>query len=292
MKPSIARVEAVSWPVSTGNASRRWSTREGLRLVLRDELGHEGAGVAAPLVGYAPDDLTSVRASFAESTAWLDVPSDPADVPTWLPARLETIGSPAARFAIETALVALIAKRTQTSELSVLGGAPKSWDAAALIETFDEGAAEEAVRRGFSTVKLKVGHAGRLEDEVAAVRRASSVATVRIDANGSLDETSVRAFEELPIELIEEPGAPTTLPIALDESLRTQDPWGPGVVAVVLKPMVLGGVLACAAIAGRAAAHGVEAIASHTFDGPEMHEANIRLAHILPKTRFAHGVPR
>jgi len=73
------------------------------------------------------------------------------------------------------------------------------------------------------------------------------------------------------------------LPFALDESLRdeelSQRLLGSGSIrAVVIKPMVLGGLRASFAVAERAAAHGAEYLVSHTFDGPIARAVTAELA--------------
>ncbi len=281
----IRRVEfgPESWraPVGAENAKQRFDTRRGWRVTIEAE-DRVGVGVAAPLEGYAPDTLDEARAALdAVALAGAELPRGVDD----LRAILAPIDVPSARFAIETALLALMP--------DPWGAPERTFEVAHLVDPFDPGSLGAAIARGANTVKMKIGRAGRLDEELAAIRRAAERVRVRVDANGTLRAEDAPRFAGLPVEFVEEPGV--ALPecrVALDESLR--DPSGlaacarPEVVAIVLKPMVLGGLVACLDLAGRAP--GVAAIASHTFDGPIMSAANVRLASLLPVSPYAHGL--
>jgi L-alanine-DL-glutamate epimerase-like enolase superfamily enzyme len=109
-----------------------------------------------------------------------------------------------------------------------------------------------------------------------------------------------QALARLGAEWLEEPSErwprESPLPLAADETL--QDPtrasevlasfatrprgrWGYS-GALVLKPMTLGGLLPCLALARRALEVGATAVASHTFDGPVALTASAALALALP----------
>src|SRR5688572_30620236 len=104
----------VRWPIAPRGAARgRWTERTALIVAVRDETGATGLGEAAPLPGMSIDNIDdAVRACealAAHAPFTLDVPSHA----TALADRITP--APAARFAIETALLAVLAQRTQTS---------------------------------------------------------------------------------------------------------------------------------------------------------------------------------
>lgn len=172
--------------------------------------------------------------------------------------------------------------------------------------------------RGLSIAKLKIGRPGALDADLALIDTLqASGLQLRLDANGSLPVSSLattldrlRALDPL---LIEEPvpagdllslarhpevarGSESLacdlrgLPLGLDESLRGASAlrWidqlaaRGALEAIVLKPMALGGLLPCMALARHAAQRGVGSIASHLFDGPVALAAAAHLALALP----------
>ncbi|MEM9554490.1 MAG: enolase C-terminal domain-like protein [Acidobacteriota bacterium] len=301
LEPGTVRI------VGAGNARRTWSTRHVLHLRL-EAAGAAGVGEAAPLPGYSPDALEAAGEALARWCA--APPSLDVDAPLQSARRAsERIPSalPSARFAAETAVLDLLGRlRGEPLHRLLVGEADAATreppPLAGLVASLDD-AEEQAVRlvdRGLGTLKLKVGRAERLDDEVEALERLRarwpSVA-LRLDANGALPPARVdellERYAAVAPELVEEPLAGAALrrlhrppvPLALDESLQDAGPGTAGLapftdwlaegrcVAVVLKPAALGGLLACLELARAAARHRVDgravgAIASHTFDGP------------------------
>jgi L-alanine-DL-glutamate epimerase-like enolase superfamily enzyme len=162
------------------------------------------------------------------------------------------------------------------------------------------------------TVKVKLA-GPRLETQLSTlrlVREAIGDLRLRLDANGSLDEKSaVDELERLVAvdpELVEEPVEPRALAalgpspvrLGLDESL--QDPQAferlvPHLerlqcVAVVLKPMALGGFAACHRLAERAEAARLDVTVSHLFDGPVALTAAAHLALAIASRSRASGL--
>lgn len=148
--------------------------------------------------------------------------------------------------------------------------------------------AQRALQDGFTTLKLKIG-VDEPARELEALRTLRSEigpdVRLRLDANRAYDARDVaeRLAELATIapELVEEPtdivGLPTTspVPLALDESLQGVSAADlaarlevPSVRAVVLKPMALGGILHCRALARVARERGLSVVVSHLFDGP------------------------
>ncbi len=276
-----------------GNARSAWRARHGLILRVHDEAGGIGQGEASPLPDYSADDLPAARAALDAFAARL--PGFELEQP------LETIGeaateSAAARFALETALLDLLGQRRGRPLWALLASNahedPSVVPLSALVDMGSLAAArqsaENALERGITTLKLKVGRSGAWESElrIAQTLRAAFGPAVRLrfDANGGFIPSDARArlhaLAELDPEFVEEPlGAAdlpalgrSPVPLAIDESLlqakldaRLADS---GVVAVVLKPMLLGGFSRCLELAARARRLGLRVVVSHLFDGP------------------------
>ena len=293
--------------VGAANARATWRTRTGLLLRLRDTDGRIGIGEASPLPGYSPDDLRACRAA-------LQALPRPAD---WRPLRslddirstCDTIGPPAARFALESALIDLLGQALQLPAATLLAAecARSPHDRASLCALIGDPLAgeraqaqvERALDRGVSTVKVKIGRPDAFADELhwlAAVReRYGDALSIRLDVNRSwtLSQAASRLPElaALAPEYVEEPCPEmwhlpaVPVPLAADESLIGASPERveallsqPSLAALVLKPMVLGGLLPCLALADRARAHGLQAVPSHLMDGPVALAAYAQLA--------------
>ncbi len=307
------------------NAGQTWRTRRGLLLTIRDEQGRVGHGEASPLPGYSSDTLGQARRAlkiWCESAPPRVDLEAPVEAVAAIVARVDR-GVPSARFAVETALLDLVGQRLDRPVWSLLCGeamVPESVPLSGLITSVEAHDAAKQARgaydRGLRTLKLKVGRSGRLDDELAvlaAVRAAVGIETaLRLDANGTLpledlDATLARLAAFGPV-LIEEPvgcgalsrlpGSP--MPIAVDETLRAPEGWSTVehlatkklLAAIVLKPMVLGGALACLDLGRRAADLGVAAYVTHLFDGPVARAAGAHLALALPGQVLACGLDR
>jgi o-succinylbenzoate synthase len=243
----------------SGVASARsaWNARQGLLLQLWDDLGHQGLGEASPLPGYSPDDLAACEAelhAFEYSAPDLDLDlapdgldgGPPASLRTRLAAVTSRVRAPAARFALETALLDVIARRASRPLWHVLRAlAGQSTAHAADVALNAVCAASDVARvldeiaaardRGIGCFKLKVGR--DFERELAvleAVRaRHGNEISLRVDANQAWTPDESRAHLQRLVavapEYVEEPVpeplahlpalAPLPVPVALDESL-------------------------------------------------------------------------
>jgi o-succinylbenzoate synthase len=303
--PLKGQLEEVKGPLcgSIVSGAAGLQTRHSLVLRLEDAAGLCGFGEASPLPGYSPDSLAQARRELSRICAQ-GVELGP-EVPGvfWVEAALAAlrVKSPAARFAVETALLDWLGKRRGLPVHALLARAPKhgALHIARFVPHREAGQWVDWVRTHAepeATVKLKVGLA--FEAELCALRdlRASFPdLQIRLDANRQLRPAQVlAAFDELRglrLELFEEPVASEQwaevlsldLPFALDESLRSQLPWRDWVAvdsisALVLKPTVLGGILACWRLAEHARSHGLPCVVSHCFDGPVARAAMAELA--------------
>jgi L-alanine-DL-glutamate epimerase-like enolase superfamily enzyme len=284
-----------------------------LRL-MRDD-GTSGVGEASPLPGYSPDSMVEVS---DELQRLVDAPVAANPLASPLDLLVDAFAAhplkhPAARFALETALLDWLGHTRDEPVHQVLGGAverqpipiadlvlevdPASWPAC--VDTL--------LADGATHLKLKAGV--DLDAEMRAlqtIRRAHPTLPLRLDANRRIPLEALRrhaeSLEALELELFEEPVAPADwlaaldlpLPFALDESLRDEELsrrlLGSGAIrAVVIKPMVLGGFRASFDAAEQAAAHGAQYLVSHTFDGPIARAATAELALTL-QTELAAGL--
>jgi len=284
-----------------------------LRLMRSD--GTAGLGEASPLPGYSPDALADVA---VELQHLADAPliADPLASPLRL---LEDVFAAhplqhaSARFALETALLDWLGHSRGEPVHRVLGGDAEraAVPIADLVMTTEARSwparVDELVASGATHLKLKTGpKLGEELDALRSIRSAHPMLPLRLDANRRIPVATLRrhtdSLEALELELIEEPVAPEDwptalglpLPFALDESLR--DPAlahrlleSGRIAAVVIKPMVVGGLRASFEIAERAAAHGAQYLVSHTFDGPIARAVTAELALAL-QTDLAAGL--
>lgn len=305
----------VPGPVHPGHARARWTERRGIILCVRDREGRLGVGEASPLPGHSPDSLDECEATLR------------AFAPSGSAITLETISdiaaqtsAPAARFAMETALLDLMGQDTGRPVFELLGETVP-WSArvqpervplnALVSELADARAAMiQAYERGIRCFKIKIG--ASFAEEQALLRwvrdRHGHDVAIRLDANrawsGREAAEKLACLAEIAPEYVEEPCPVTDLsalthvqgqvPLALDESLVSpaaiDDTWldellARGVVrALILKPMLLGGLFRCLELAARARAHGAKAVVSHLFDGPIALAACSQLALVLGET--------
>lgn len=304
------------------SARGAWGAREGLLLYVRDERGHLGQGEAAPLPGYSPDALEEARADLERvRNDVLSVPFDDCLPPASQVARLDrrlACRSPAARCALQTALLDLAGQRLRVPVSTLLAGRPVE-SAVPLAWVIGAGAADAAVeemrgawREGYRSFKCKLARPDRsFEDDlrlVTALRLARPEAELRCDVNGAWNEDQARErlarLRNAQIAFVEEPvpaGAlgelTSDLPLAADESL--QDPAraerivageSRAVSVVVLKPGALGGPLPCHELASRARRAGLEVVISHLLEGPVGLASAAELALALGPGRYAAGL--
>ncbi len=299
-------------PLVTARGEMR--VRTGVVVALRDDEGRVGFGEATPIDGFGTETRESTFAALERLARVVT-----ADRGSALEVRLGALDrappeASYARFALETALLDLRAQVRGVSVASLLSPeAEKPRDAVAvnaLIASLAPGAAERealrAVRAGFRTLKLKVGH-GTLDDDVArvsAVRAAVGASLrIRLDANGAWtrDEAlrALGALEAFSPELVEQPvpgdaldalafvRARSPIPIAADESLadarRASRVLELGAADwLVLKPGALGGLRTCLALAARAREAGVGVFVTSGLDGSIARAAALALAAALP----------
>jgi o-succinylbenzoate synthase len=320
MRIAAIAARTVRWPIAGTGAARGRSERAAVLVEVATDRGAVGLGEAAPLPGLSRDTLDDAARAIAACGRLAGTALDDREAARLLSAA--TTAPPAARFALETALLDALAREHGVSLAALLGAhascpAPArsssaTGDAspemrlrvplAAVVD--DPDAARAAYRTGIRCFKIKLGPDESL-DRVRAIAAAAPGASLRIDANRSWPRAEVldrlAALAALPVEYVEEPcrdahqlvTGPRPLPcrIALDESLVELSPdelaaalRSPALAAVILKPALLGGLSACLELAALARAAGVAAVASHALDGPIGTAACAELALVLAAT--------
>ncbi|MBL8917355.1 MAG: o-succinylbenzoate synthase [Myxococcaceae bacterium] len=300
-------------PLSTSRGPL--AERAGFEVHLAHE-GVEGRGEAYPLQAFGTESLAD-----AESVLRTVEVTPVASVDEVAGQLSSLTATPAARFAVESALFEWLARRRGVPVAVLLGEARARVPVNALIDGADAEAlvenARKAVDAGFATLKLKVAarsvslDAQRLHSVRVAV---GPRVALRIDANGGWTEgvarSALRGLESLGIEVCEQPVAPhdveglrrvtelVPVPVAADEALGdplhrarvlTVDPR-PAAKVLVLKPAVLGGLMPSLELARKASSLGLGCYVTTTMDGPIARAAAAHLAAVLPPSSFAHGL--
>ncbi|HEV7584428.1 MAG TPA: mandelate racemase/muconate lactonizing enzyme family protein [Solirubrobacteraceae bacterium] len=261
--------------------------RELLCVSLTDEDGVVGYGEAAPLASYEGPGVERVEQALERYRDVLTA-SRAENGAQILDACRTADDQPAALAALDLALWDRAGRRAGKPLAALLTDAPASEvPVNATITAPDRaGAAEQAaqaVRDGFTCLKLKVG-GGDDAGRVAAVRAAAGPETLlRLDANGAWSvEESVRAIEALSpagLELVEEPThglhavrevrERVAVRVAIDETAAEPGALGAGVAdAVCLKISRCGGIAGLLAAATLVRASGAEVYLASTLDGP------------------------
>lgn len=233
--------------------------REAVLVLLKDEQGRTGVGEAAPMKGFSRDTFDAAVQALhgaAASVGEVDDGGLPLDAieAALVPCRAALDASPTARFAMETALLDLIAQRRRTdiaaclraSSAVVPEAAPPSVEhglieASALIASASDPpalvkAGLGAVARGFRTLKVKLratdeASLDREIESLTALRYAAPSLALRLDPNGRWSVPDARrflarlaplgpAFVEQPVQPHDLPHlGPCAVPWAADESL-------------------------------------------------------------------------
>lgn len=257
---------------------------------IRDGDGVCGYGEAATWALFAAETPTGIRDLIGELFAPLLVgrPVLELNANTAL-IDAAILGNPAAKSAVEMALVDLAARRLGVPAMTLFGGPVRdSLGLSYSVSAQDPGAEAELVAaryaEGYRIFKLKTGVRPWREDlaRLEALCGYADDLSVRLDFNGTGTVPELGAFlraaADLPVEFVEQPFAPgdaqalrwlrRSTPVALcaDESLRSATDLQRIVAdemfeVVSLKVGKLGGLRATAAAARTAAAFGIRGYA-------------------------------
>jgi L-alanine-DL-glutamate epimerase-like enolase superfamily enzyme len=315
VKLARLELEPVAWrlraPLRT--ARGELAERAGVRLRASDTDGCRGLGEALPLPGSGTESLPQTCAALERAARRLEGASGELDE---LLDALDALcpDEPAARCALDVALHDLAARRAEIRAANLLAPHPlHRLPVNALLGSLDRRAVEDARRRGFTTLKFKLG-AQPLERELEALsgllRAEARGLRVRVDPNGAWTREQARAALAHPavaaLELVEQPVAAEDLdglrelargpvPLAADEALARADGRAALIAGelapiAVLKPMVLGGLRAAARLARAARPAGVRCLVTTTLDGPIASAAAAQLAAAVCDGSLACGL--
>lgn len=301
------------------SAAGGFSQRAGCLLRIATDDSRDGYGDCAPLPDLNGETLSvaiSALQAFAPKLVGLPVAEALNALPT--PSGCRT---PAARCALETALLDLLAQADGLPLARYLRGGQSTTGVAvnaalgSLLQVSEQGIGA-ACADGFSVLKLKVG-THPVDQEIARLHeiaaRLPAGTQLRLDANRAWHEADAARFLKacagLPIEMFEEVLAnplsdPQTgalrrlqaacaFPLALDESLTrcALDALcaAPPVHRLVLKPPRFGGPRPTLKIAERAAAAGLQCVITSSIDSACGVLAAAHLAAALDNG-LAHGL--
>lgn len=310
-----------------GAASHRTETRLSLEVTVECDLDGRirfGTGEASPLVGYSLDSFEEVKGvleSVASRLPW-QVSLD-GDVVATVETRCGAL-PPAARCALETALLDVVGQIERRPLWSLLTGASSpptsSLPLASQLLGPDHALVDEArslLALGYRSLKRKID-ADRAEDQLSALAAVTGI-ELRLDGNAALPrETLLRIgphVDRLRPALFEEPilgdlaarlqtsdAALDRLPIALDESLRERTARAAlarlgafklddvRIKAIVVKP-TRDGLLGALRLAQAARTAGIPTVVTHTWDGPIARLAAAHLAIAVHRPGgFAHAI--
>ncbi len=305
---------------SVGCAAGQWTAREGLCLRLFDGSGRTGIGEASPLPGHSPDSLEDALV-FLRRAAELIVDTSVENmegVPLIKELQRRMAGeadSRSGRFALETAVLDLQGQQADVPLWQILGGCGcfKTIGVNALVDWRDGGnRIESFLNAGIRAFKVKVGiPRTTIEEEMTSLRklrnRLGDDVEIRLDANGvfQIGEAMMRMHQYAQIKpaFIEEPVKGralsglerTPVSLAADESLADES-CAEGLLACgnmsvfVLKPALLGGLLAARHLARAAQRSGKDVVITHMYEGPIALRACTHLAFSLERPPLACGL--
>lgn len=268
----VRKTLSLSVPLHT--ATQVWRERR-VFIIRYAEGGVEGWGEAAPLPGWGSE-------SEAECIAQLD---------RWVETGVLPV-TPSASFGVDTAILDHSSKSAAQPLWEFLGGVSgrvtchETLGSMSLQDTITNLA--EAVEAGFSTAKLKVGAAPLQSDvdRVIEVSRSFPQLRLRLDANGSWSlkqaQDFVEATRKANIDYLEQPLSvgdalglvelrKLGVSVAADEgansaSMRTQLIDLAAVDVMVLKPSVLGSVVALREEVSRISEAGIRVVFSSAIE--------------------------
>ncbi|MDK9724619.1 MAG: o-succinylbenzoate synthase [Sterolibacteriaceae bacterium MAG5] len=285
--------------------------RRGMLVALTDADGVTGWGDCAPLPSSGTAGHDAAFAALAAAAQDLSGMTAEAAAE-----RLAAVPLPEPRWALETALADLAARRDGLPLARFLGGTgPLAVPVNAALGPLDAGCAGRAaaaLARGFAIAKIKLGLAD-VDTELGRLRALAAEAgglRLRLDANRAWADADAWGFltavADLPIDGVEEPLMEPTLErlaqlqaqlpfvIAVDESLPDLGVdavlAAPAVRRLVVKPARIGGIAATLALARKAQQAGVELVLTSVVDSVVGVAAAAHLAAALPGVGLAHGL--
>ncbi|MGB5849059.1 MAG: enolase C-terminal domain-like protein, partial [Ignavibacteriaceae bacterium] len=222
---------------------------------------------------------------------------------------------PALRHGLEQAIINIICKKNKTTIDNLLNlKLKKQVNVNATIGFLNVedsvNAARDLIKKGFTTIKLKVGRSN-FEEDFSVIKLIRETfrdnIKLRIDSNGNwkLDEAiiNLEQLEKFDIEYAEQPVIKlsdyidlkkrTNIPLAPDESIRSvkdaKEFIKSGAVPyLILKPMMIGGLLPTLEIIKQAVEENITPVITSSFESA-IGKTNAVIAAASVKANVAHG---
>jgi len=274
--------------------SHRVMAREGLVVQLTDQDSHVGWGEIAPLPGFSAETLSEARDSairFLRNLRSRDLPEAGSLLEMGIGLLTDDQVPPSVACGVETAIMNFSAHWRGVEPRHLFDpSAPNSIPINGLLTGSKEevvAQARQMTSSGYEALKIKVGSESVAKeiDKVKSVRTIIPPHTkLRLDANQAWGfDTAVlfgKSVSHLDIEYIEEPLADsrrleqfheqTGLAYAVDESVTAMSPErlapAKGLVAIILKPTILGGLAVTWRFVRHAKEIGLKPVVSSAFE--------------------------
>lgn len=303
-------------------AKHRWKSFSGVYLILRDDNGNTGFGEASPLVGHSPDTLDESKTALSSYLATIAPKPNPSIDPLTLPTattiptaaenHIETVSDvarvsnqipkrfPAARFALETALLDLWAQKKSVPLWKLFTSTPRAIQVNGLLsKSHFTSHATQMYNDGIRVFKIKLGakneHKAELDRLQWLRNQFGDTVEIRLDANEGIPPDLIvermNALAAVSPSFIEEPTVfnsyfppePLPFPFAADESLTHSPNIEPllnrrDCSTFVCKPSLLGGFFRVFELADLARQNHKQVIVTHMFESLPGFLATVHLA--------------
>ncbi|MDX1587220.1 MAG: o-succinylbenzoate synthase [Balneolaceae bacterium] len=296
-------------------SAKTFTERKGLILELKDEK-ITALGEAAPLPGFSPESLKDVFDQWKGVSGEIsNLFADGLLLDSLQVFRRKNNLYPSLQFALDTLAVDYLSQKSQvTAQEFLFDEYAEKLQINGILPLLDnENTSDkisQLIEQGYSTVKVKIGRNFDYElEELRKIRSAYPDLVLRLDANQawSTEEAieNLTQLESLHIEYCEEPlaevsvrnyrelGNHVEVPLALDESLTEIRDWNsvmPHIAAVIIKPMVLGGLSKLFATNRLANNHGNKVIYTTSLESGIGRTMTVILAAGLGNRDSAHGL--
>lgn len=293
------------------------SHREGIYVRLRASTGLSALGEVAPLPGLSQESLPEATSQLTTVLPLFSGRSVKSLAQVELLMRdlsFESPLFPSVRCGLEMALLSLLAASQRKTLAEFLNPSPQRTVCVSLL--IRSRLEREELMRGISgnqavpkSVKVKLGD-NSFEEDLSFVQRLMTKlpeeTLLRLDVNRRWEPDTLNKLCSLVqmdrVEYIEEPfrefdllaSLGTSVRIALDESLYSLHPsqfvFPPSVSALVLKPMVLGGIVATLKWFEAAKKHGRYVVISSSYESPAGLDLLEQLACALQRPGVSSGL--
>jgi o-succinylbenzoate synthase len=296
-------------------ANKTFTKRKGFIITIKDPEKIKGVGDAAPLSEFGSESLEDDEKFLKEFKLKLKI-----DLNNFEDSLLENLAQlekyPALRHGFEQAFLNYVCSKTNVSLNELLNReSSRSINVNAVIgfNSIEDiiKITREILDNGYKTLKIKVGREN-FKDDFKTVEEIRNIAgpgiNLRIDANGKWSfenaKNNLKKLEKFNIEYCEQPVSKsinfirlkeqTPIPLAADESIHSVQDADDFITtnaasALILKPMMLGGIISTMKIADRAKKKKIKVVISSSFESVVGRSFAILVASFL-KDKTAHGL--